>query len=250
MLGPKIDKYASPKNTYRMACTLTPWFAWISIILFIGGVYGALLYSPPDYQQGEAVRIIYVHVPAAWMSMFVYVIMAAAGALGLVWKVKMMDAIARSCAPLGASFTLLALITGSIWGKPMWGTWWVWDARLTSELILLFLYLGYMALQSAIDDRRTAARAGAVLALVGVVNIPIIHYSVIWWNTLHQGPTIAKMGEPSMNTRMLIPLLIMSIAYTTFFAAMLMVRLRSEVLDQERNTSWVRELVMGGANNE
>ena len=250
MLGPKIDKYASPKNTYSMACKLTPWFAWISIILFIGGIYGALLYAPPDYQQGEAFRIIYVHVPAAWMSMFVYVIMAVAGALGLVWKVKMMDSIARSCAPLGASFTLLALVTGSLWGKPMWGTWWVWDARLTSELILLFLYLGYMALQSAIDDRRTAARAGAVLALVGVVNIPIIHYSVIWWNTLHQGPTVTKMGAPSMDTRMLIPLLIMSIAYTTFFAAMLMVRLRSEVLDQERNTSWVRELVMGGADNE
>ena len=250
MLGPKIDKYASPKNTYTLACTLSPWFAGISILLFIGGIYGGLVYAPPDYQQGDAFRIIYVHVPAAWMSMFVYVVMAVAGALGLIWKVKIMDAIARSSAPLGASFTALALVTGSIWGKPMWGTWWVWDARLTSELILLFLYLGYMALQSAIDDRRTAARAGAVLALVGVVNIPIIHYSVIWWTTLHQGPTISMTGGSSITTRMLIPLLVMSVAYTTFFATMLMVRLRTEVLDQERNTAWVRELVMGGKNHE
>jgi heme exporter protein C len=179
--------------------------------------------------------------------MFVYVVMALAGACGLIWKVKLMDGIARSCAPLGASFTLLALVTGSIWGKPMWGTWWVWDARLTSELILLFLYLGYMALQSAIDDRRTAARAGAILALVGVVNIPIIHFSVEWWNTLHQGPTVTKLDQPSIHVTMLIPLLIMSIAYTTFFISMLMVRLRTEILDQERNSSWVRELVMGDA---
>jgi heme exporter protein C len=242
-----IDRYASPKHAYTLACSLTPWCAWISIVLFLGGVYGSLVYAPPDYDQGDAFRIIYVHVPAAWMSMFVYVVMALAGACGLIWKVKLMDGIARSCAPLGASFTLLALVTGSIWGKPMWGTWWVWDARLTSELILLFLYLGYMALQSAIDDRRTAARAGAILALVGVVNIPIIHFSVEWWNTLHQGPTVTKLDQPSIHVTMLIPLLIMSIAYTTFFISMLMVRLRTEILDQERNSSWVRELVMGDA---
>ena len=250
MLGPKIDKYASPKNAYYLACRLTPWFGWISIILFIGGIYGGLFYAPQDYEQGDAFRIIYVHVPAAWMSMFVYVVMATTGAMGLIWRVRVTDATAKSCAPLGASFTLLALVTGSIWGKPMWGTWWVWDARLTSELILLFLYLGYMALQSAIDDRRTAARAGAILALVGVVNIPIIHYSVEWWNTLHQGPTVTKMDTPSIHPTMLIPLLIMSIAYTTFFVTMLMVRVRSEILDLERNTAWVRELVLGGANNE
>ena len=139
----------------------------------------------------------------------------------------------------------MALVTGSLWGKPMWGAWWVWDARLTSELILLILYLGYMALQSAIDDRRTAARAGAILALVGVVNIPIIHYSVIWWNTLHQGPTVTKLDKPSIAVSMLVPLLIMSVAYTTFFVTMLMVRLRAEIIDQEKNTSWVRELVAG-----
>ena len=240
-----FDRFASPKNAYSLACTLTPWFGWISFILFAGGLYGGLFYAPPDYEQGESFRIIYVHVPAAWMSMFIYVVMAATGAAGLIWKVKVTDATARSCAPLGASFTFLALVTGSIWGKPMWGTWWVWDARLTSELILLILYLGYMALQSAIDDRRTAARAGAVLALVGVVNIPIIHYSVIWWNTLHQGPTVSKMDAPSIHITMLIPLLIMSIAYTTFFITMLMVRVRAEIIDQEKNTSWVRELVTG-----
>jgi len=247
MLGPTIDKFAAPKNAYNLAHRLTPWLAWISILLFIGGIYGSLVYAPTHYEQGEGYRILYVHVPAAWMSMFVYVVMATAGACGLVWKVKLMDAVARSCAPLGASFTLLALVTGSIWGKPMWGTWWVWDARLTSELILLFLYLGYMALQSAIDDRRMAARASAILALVGVVNIPIIHFSVIWWNTLHQGPTVTKLDKPSIVASMLIPLLIMSIAYTMFFFSMLMVRLRAEILDQERNTAWVRELISGGA---
>ena len=241
----KLDKYAAPKNAYALACTLTPWFGWVSVILFAAGLYGGLLYAPADYQQGEAFRIIYVHVPAAWMSMFIYVVMAATGAAGLIWKVKVTDATARSCAPLGASFTFLALVTGSLWGKPMWGTYWVWDARLTSELILLILYLGYMALQSAIDDRRTAARAGAILALVGVVNIPIIHYSVIWWNTLHQGPTVTKLDKPSIAVSMLVPLLIMSVAYTTFFVTMLMVRLRAEIIDQERNTSWVRELVAG-----
>jgi heme exporter protein C len=240
-----LDKYASPKNAYALACTLTPWFGWISVLLFAAGLYGGLLYAPPDYEQGESFRIIYVHVPAAWMSMFIYVVMAATGAAGLIWKVKVTDATARSCAPLGASFTFLALVTGSLWGKPMWGTWWVWDARLTSELILLFLYLGYMALQSAIDDRRTAARAGAVLALVGIVNIPIIHYSVIWWNTLHQGPTVTKFDKPSIAVSMLIPLLIMSVAYTTFFVTMLLVRVRAEIIDQEKNTSWVRELVTG-----
>ena len=244
MFGP-LDKYASPRNAYALACTLTPWFGWISLILFAAGLYGGLMYAPSDYQQGDAFRIIYVHVPAAWMSMFIYVVMAGTGAAGLVWKVKVTDATARSCAPLGASFTFLALVTGSLWGKPMWGTWWVWDARLTSELILLILYLGYMALQSAIDDRRTAARAGAILALVGVVNIPIIHYSVIWWNTLHQGPTVTKFDKPSIAVSMLVPLLIMSVAYTTFFITMLMVRVRAEIIDQEKNTSWVRELVAG-----
>ncbi len=239
-----ITKYASPMHFYLLVNRLTPWLGWSAAILFILGLYGAFFYAPADYQQGESFRIIYVHVPSAWMSMFVYMVMAGAGAAGLIWKTKVSDAVARSCAPLGASFTFLALVTGSLWGKPMWGTWWVWDARLTSELILLFLYLGYIALQSAIDDRRTAARAGAVLALVGVVNIPIIHYSVEWWNTLHQGPTVSKLDSPSIHIDMLIPLLLMAIAFNLYFAAMVLIRARTEIIEQEKNSKWVQELIV------
>ena len=239
-----FTRYASPMHFHRLCGTLIPWFGWSALVLFGLGLYGAFFYAPPDYQQGESFRIIYVHVPSAWMSMFVYVVMAGAGAAGLIWKTKAADAIARSSAPLGASFTFLALVTGSLWGKPMWGTWWVWDARLTSELILLFLYLGYIALQSAIDDRRTAARAGAVLALVGVVNIPIIHYSVVWWNTLHQGATVTRLDAPAIHIDMLIPLLVMALAFMAYFGAMVLVRARSEILLQERNSRWVQELVL------
>jgi heme exporter protein C len=229
---------------YLLVNRLTPWFGWSAAVLFVAGLYGAFFYAPADYQQGESFRIIYVHVPSAWMSMFVYMCMAGAGAAGLIWKTKVSDAIARSCAPLGASFTFLALVTGSLWGKPMWGTWWVWDARLTSELILLFLYLGYIALQSSIDDRRTGSRAGAVLALVGVVNIPIIHYSVVWWNTLHQGATVSKLDTPSIHMDMLIPLLIMAIAFNLYFAAMVLIRARTEIIEQEKNSKWVQELIV------
>lgn len=239
-----LTKYASPMHFYRLANLFTPWLGWSAALLFIAGLYGALFYAPADYQQGESFRIIYVHVPSAWMSMFVYMIMAFAGAVGLIWKTKVSDSIARNCAPLGASFTFLALVTGSLWGKPMWGTWWVWDARLTSELILLFLYLGYIALQSAIDDRRSAARASAVLALVGVVNIPIIHYSVIWWNTLHQGPTVSKMDTPSIHIDMLIPLLLMTLAFNLYFFAVLLIRTRMDLIEQEKNSRWVEELVL------
>ncbi len=240
MFGP-FRKYASMQHFYLLARRLTPWFGWIAVLLFAAGVYGAFFYAPADYQQGESFRIIYVHVPSAWMSLFVYMVMAGSGAVGLIWKTKVSDAVARACAPLGASFTLLALATGSLWGKPMWGTWWVWDARLTSELILLFLYLGYMALQSAISERRAAARAGAVLALVGVVNIPIIHYSVEWWNTLHQGPTVTKLDAPSIHLDMLVPLLVMALAFMFYFAAVLLVRVRADILQQEGNSNWVRE---------
>ena len=225
-----------------MSCALTPWFGWICMLLFITGLVWGLVYAPADYQQGESFRIIYIHVPTAWMSLFVYMVLAGAGAIGLIWKIKVADAVARSSAPLGAAFTFLALVTGSLWGKPMWGTWWVWDARLTSELILLFLYLGYMALQSAIEDRRMAARAGAVLALIGVVNIPIIHYSVIWWSTLHQGPTISKLDAPSIHISMLIPLLIMVLAFMCYYAFVVLVRARCEILSSEATTSWVAEL--------
>ena len=199
--------------------------------------------APADYQQGESFRIIYIHVPSAWMSMFVYMVMAISGGIGLIWRIKIAEIIARSSAPIGASFTFLALVTGSIWGKPMWGTWWVWDARLTSELILLFLYLGYIALQSAFEDRRVAARAGAILALVGIVNIPIIHYSVEWWSTLHQGPTISKLDTPSIHISMLIPLLFMTAAFKTYFISVLFIRSRSEILEYESNTAWVKQLI-------
>ncbi len=175
--------------------------------------------------------------------MFVYVVMAVAAAVGLIWRTKLSAVVATASAPIGASFTFLALLTGSIWGKPMWGTWWVWDARLTSELILLFLYLGFMALQSAISDRQTAWRAGAILLVIGVVNIPIIHYSVEWWYTLHQPATITKFDDPSIHPSMLIPLLIMAIAFKLFYVSVLFTRCRAEILDRERRTNWVRELV-------
>ncbi|MEE9160825.1 MAG: heme ABC transporter permease [Gammaproteobacteria bacterium] len=240
----KFDKYAAPENFYLLSCKLVPWFAWACVLLIISGLAGGLFWSPPDYQQGESVRIIYIHVPSAWMSLFIYMVMASAGFVGFVWKVKVADAVARASAPLGASFTFLALATGSLWGKPMWGTWWVWDARLTSELILLFLYLGYMALQSAIEDRRMAAHAGAILAMIGVVNIPIIHYSVEWWSTLHQGATVSKMDAPSIHVSMLIPLLLMALAFKCFYASMVLVRARSEILMYERNSSWASKLAL------
>ena len=236
----RVHPYASPKHFHRLAQRLSPWLFGLSAVLFAAGLTGGLVLAPADYQQGESFRIIYLPVPSAWMSMFVYLVMASAGAAGLIWKVKLGDIIARACAPLGASFTFLALATGSLWGKPMWGTWWVWDARLTSELILLFLYLGYLALQSAIEDRRAAARAGAVLAIVGVVNIPIIHYSVAWWSTLHQGATVSKFDAPSMATSMLIPLLLMALAFKAYFFAVLMVRARCEILEFEQHTAWLR----------
>ncbi len=241
-----LYKYASPPHFHALARCLTPWLGGLAAVLLGAGLVGGLWFAPPDYQQGESFRIIYVHVPSAWMSLFVYVVMAAAGVTGLVWKVKVADALARSSAPLGASFTFLALATGSLWGKPMWGTWWVWDARLTSELILLFLYLGYMALQGAIEDRRMAARAGAVLAVIGLVNIPIIHYSVEWWSTLHQGPTITRFDAPAMHASMLIPLLVMALGFKVYYLATVLVRMRCELLESERNSAWVAELFRDG----
>jgi heme exporter protein C len=194
-----------------------------------------LAFAPADYQQGDSFRIIYVHVPAATFSMGVYVAMAISGGIGLIWRIKVAAMASRSCAFIGAAFTFLALVTGSLWGKPMWGTWWVWDARLTSELILLFLYLGYIGLQEAIEDRDTASRAGAVLALVGLVNIPIIHYSVEWWYTLHQGATIFKLGKPSMVPAMLWPLLVMMVAYGLLAVVAVLMGTRNEVLERQLN---------------
>ena len=238
-----IHQFGSPKYFYDISIPLSKWIAIVCAICFVTGLYGGLVLAPADYQQGDSFRIIYLHVPAAWMSLFVYLIIAFSGAISLIWHIKITDIIARASAPIGASFTFLALVTGAIWGKPMWGTYWVWDARLTSELILLLLYLGYIALQSAFDDRKIAARAGAILALIGVINIPIIHYSVEWWSTLHQGPTISKFDKPSIHLTMLIPLLLMVVAFKTFYITTLLIRARSEILEYECNSSWVRKYV-------
>jgi len=238
-----FHRTASPQYFYKLAGRLIPWFGAASGLLLLAGVVGGLIMAPPDYQQGESYRIIFIHVPSAWMSMFIYVVMAACGLISLVWRIKLAEVIAVSSAPIGASFTFLALATGSLWGKPMWGAWWVWDARLTSELILFFLYLGVIALYGAIEDKRVAARAVAILALVGVVNIPIIHYSVEWWNTLHQAATITKLDKPSIHISMLLPLLLMALAFKLYYAAVVLLRARCEVLERERNSRWVIGLI-------
>lgn len=240
-----FHKMASPKHFYRLSGRMIPWLGFFTAILFFAGLYEALFLAPPDYQQGQSYRIMFVHVPSAWMSMFVYVFMTFLSGIYLIWNIKLADVMARSSAALGASFTFLALVTGSLWGKPMWGAWWVWDARLTSELILLFLYLGYIALVSAIDDTRTAGRAGSLLVIVGVVNIPIIHYSVEWWNTLHQGPTVTKMDKPSIHMSMLIPLLLMASAFQMYFFTVVLMRARTELLHRERRSDWIKELTLG-----
>jgi heme exporter protein C len=234
-----FHKLASPPHAYRIAGRLLPWLGWPAGLLIAAGLYGGLVLAPPDYQQGDGFRIVYVHAPSAWLSMLVYGTMAGAAAIGLVWRIKLAHAVAAAAAPIGASFTFLALATGSIWGKPMWGTWWVWDARLTSELLLLFLYAGVMALRGSIDDQDRADRASALLAIVGVVNLPIIHYSVYWWNTLHQGATLTKLGKPSMTGDMLWPLLTMLAGFTLYFGAILLLRLRAEILQRERDASWL-----------
>ena len=237
-----FHKFGSPPHFYRIAGKWMPWLAGIFAIFLITGLYGGLVLAPADYQQGESYRIIFIHVPAAWMSLFIYVVMAFCGIVIMVWRMKLAEVVLISSAPVGASFTFLALATGSLWGKPMWGTWWVWDARLTSELILLFLYLGVIGLHSAIDDKRIASRAVAILAIVGVVNIPIIHYSVEWWHSLHQGPTVTKFDKPSIHWSMLIPLLLMALAFQVYYVLALFQRCRAELLQRERNSKWVEEL--------
>ncbi len=240
-----FHKLASPPYLYRTAGRLLPWLAIPAIVLTLAGAYGGLVRAPADYQQGEAFRIIYVHAPSAWLSLMAYTVMAAAAAVGLIWRMKLAHALAAATAPIGASFTLLCLATGSLWGRPMWGTWWVWDARLTSQLILFFLYLGYMALHSAYDDTQRADRAAGLLAVVGIVNVPIIHFSVYWWNTLHQGSTVLRADGPAMPPSMLVPLLVSFAGYTLGYAALACVRLRAEVLGRERNASWLQELGRG-----
>src|SRR5262245_35060584 len=222
-------EYANPQRFVSLARRLTPWVLGASVAVLALGLFLALFVAPPDYQQGDAARIMYVHVPAAWMALFVYVCIAIASAVAFVWKHPLADIAAKASAPIGAVFTALALITGMLWGKPMWGAWWVWDARLTSVLILFFLYVGYIVLWGAIEEPPRAARAARILALIGVINVPIIHFSVEWWNTLHQGASVFRVGGPSITTSMLIPLLVMALAYNVFYAAVLLMRMRMEV---------------------
>ncbi|MBY4675976.1 heme ABC transporter permease [Marinobacterium sp. CAU 1594] len=234
---------ASPRWCYDFTGKLLPWFAVAAALLLAAGMVWALAFAPADYQQGNSFRIIYIHVPSAILAQSCYMLMAVAGAIGLIWKMKVADMVAKACAPIGATVAILALATGAIWGKPTWGAWWVWDARLTSMLILLFLYLGVIALHSAIESEATAAQASAVLALVGLVNIPIIKYSVEWWNTLHQPATFTLTERPAMPVEMWLPLLVMVIGFYCFFAVSLMLRVRNEILRRERRAGWVRDLL-------
>jgi heme exporter protein C len=224
-----LHRFANPTRFLRLADRIQPWAAGLTIVFMVTGLYFALFASPEDYQQGETVRIMYIHVPAAWMALFCYTALAVASAVALIWKHPLADLAARASAPIGAGFTFLALITGSLWGKPMWGTWWVWDARLTSVLILFFLYLGYMALQDAFDDPERGAKASAILALVGFINVPIIKFSVDWWNTLHQPASVIKMSGPAIHASMLTPLLLMALAFKAYYVWLLLIRIRGEI---------------------
>ncbi len=235
-------KYSAPSTFYPLAGRLIPVFWALTAILGAIGLYISFFVAPTDAQQGEGYRIIFIHVPASWMSMFIYCIMAFWSLLGLTFNTRLSGMMTSALAPTGALFAFLSLWTGALWGKPMWGAWWVWDARLTSELILFFLYLGYMALHAAIDDPRRADRAGALLSLVGVVNVPIIYFSVKWWNTLHQGASVSLTKSPSMASTMLWGMLIMALAFWTYTIAVALMRARSIMLEREANTEWVKHL--------
>ncbi len=228
-----FTRFAVPKIFLARTARLLPWLYVLLLIVLVYGLVGGLFLAPADYQQGDGFRIIYIHVPSAFLSLMVYGVMALAAVISLIWRIKLADDAVTASAPLGAWFTFLALATGSLWGKPMWGTWWVWDARLTSELIQLFLYLGIIALQNAIPDERQASRASNLLVVVGIVNVPIIHYSVYWWNTLHQGATLSRFAKPLMDSAMLYPLLAMIVAFVVFFAVALILRMRCILLQRE-----------------
>ena len=232
----------SPRSFYQLAGKLIPCLWTLAIILFVYGLIDGMVFAPPDYQQGDAYRIIYIHVPASAMSLFIYMAMTAASIIFLIWRIKLADIVAKVSAPLGAWFTLIVLITGSLWGKPMWGTYWVWDARLTTELILLFIYLGIIALRTAIINTDKAARATAIVTIVGAVDIPIIHYSVYWWNTLHQKSTILSFAKPTIASSMMYPLLAMLAAFLCYYVALMFMRARTEVLERERKAKWIKEI--------
>ena len=235
--------YASPANFYHLAGRLVPWFAWGAGLMTTWGLYISFFLAPTDFQQSEAYRIIFIHVPAAWMSMFIYLVMAFWGAIGLAFNTRLSFMMARALAPTGAMFTFVALWTGAWWGKPMWGAWWVWDARLTSELILLFLYVGIIALWAAIDDIRRGDRAGSLLTLIGAINVPIIYFSVKWWNTLHQGASVSLTKAPSMAAIMLQGMLVLAFAAWFYTIAVALVRVRRIILERERHTEWVKALL-------
>ena len=234
-------KYSSPQSFFPLAGVLVPWFGIAAALLAAAGLYIGFFVAPTDATQGESYRIIFIHVPAAWMSMFIYLAMAFWGAMALAFNTRLSGMMASALAPTGAMFTFVALWTGALWGKPTWGTYWVWDARLTSELILLFLYFGFMALHAAIDDARRADKAAAVLALVGVVNIPIIYFSVKWWNTLHQGASVSLTQAPTMAATMFAGMMIMALAFWMYSVAAALARARCIILERERNSEWVVE---------
>ncbi|MGH8086274.1 MAG: heme ABC transporter permease CcmC [Lysobacter sp.] len=242
-----FHKLGSPPYFDRFAARWAPWAYALGLLVMAWGAYGALFVVPADYQQGDSFRILYIHVPSAWMSLFVFGLMAFYAAIALVWRIKLCEILAMACAPIGAGFTLITLATGSIWGKPMWGTWWDWDPRLTTELILLFLYLGVIGLYNAIDDRRAAARAAGLLAIVGVVLLPVIRYSVVWWNSLHQGQTIRLFGESSMDPSMVQPLIWMIVGTKLWFIGALLARARGDNLRRENGKAWVAALAAGKA---
>jgi heme exporter protein C len=236
-----FHKLASPPYAYSVATKLRPWLLWSSIALLLWGAYQALFVVPPDYQQKDAARILYVHLPVGVWSQMVYVAMAIAAAVGLIWRMKLAHALAASLAPIGAWITALALITGAVWGRPMWGTWWAWeDPRIVFTLLTLLLYLGYLALRASFDDTQRADRASAVLAIVGSVNVPLVKYSVDWWNSLHQGATLLKFGAPAIDASMKTPAYVMLLAYFLFIAAVTCDRLCAEILRRERNATWIK----------
>ena len=231
-----LHRFANPARFLRLANAILPWCAILTAGLIAVGLYLALFVSPADYQQGESVRIMYVHVPAAWMALFVYTVIAVASAVALIWRHPLADLIAKASSPIGACFTFLALVTGSLWGKPMWGTWWAWgDARLTSMLVLFFLYLGHMALMNAFENAGRGARAAAILALVGFINVPIIKFSVEWWSTLHQPASVFRMDGPTIHPSMLWPLLLMALGFNTYYVVVMLLRVKSELLAARLN---------------
>ena len=238
-----FHQWVSPPHLYERADRYAKVFLFLAVTSMLVALYGGLVLAPADYQQGDAFRIIYVHVPSAWLSMFAYAFMAGASFVALVWRFSAAHAVATVIAPIGAVFTFLCLLTGSLWGKPMWGTWWEWDARMTSELVLLLIFMGYIALRAAFDEQSKADKAAAIFALIGVVNLPIIKFSVTWWNTLHQGATVSKIAKPSITWEMGWPLLLMTIGFMLFFGSITLIRTRGELLSRERRTKWVGEIM-------